>query len=90
MDPVPPSAASLVFREIFIRLDRSGVLNSFRSYANSILVILDGIQYFSSDKIHCDKCQCRELSNGKTNYYHGVLTPVIAQPGNEHVIPLAG
>jgi len=30
----------------------------------------------------------RELSNGKTNYFHSALTPVIVQPGNETVISL--
>ena len=89
LDPVAPSAVSPVFREIFEQLERSGVLKSFRSHANNLLVILDGTQYFSSDKIHCDQCNSRELSNGKTNYYHSVITPVIAQPGNDHVIPLA-
>ena len=89
LDPVDPSSVSPVFREIFERLERSGVLKNFRSHANNLLVILDGTQYFSSDKIHCDKCNSRELNNGKTNYYHSVLTPVIAQPGNKHVIPLA-
>jgi hypothetical protein len=89
LDPVAPSSVSPVFREIFERLDRSGVLNNFRSHANKLLVILDGTQYFSSQKIHCEKCNSRELSNGKINYFHSVLTPVIAQPGNEHVIPMA-
>jgi len=28
------------------------------------------------------------LQDGKLNYYHSVLTPVVAQPGNEHVIAL--
>jgi hypothetical protein len=89
LDPVDPSYLRPVFREIFERLDRGGVLKGFRSYANNFLVILDGTQYFSSQKIHCEKCNSRELSNGKTNYYHSVITPVIAQPGNEHVISLA-
>jgi hypothetical protein len=89
LDPVDPASIAPVFREIFERLERSGVLKSFRSHANKLLVILDGTQYFTSDKINCDKCNSRELSNGKTNYYHSVITPVIAQPGNNHVIPLA-
>jgi hypothetical protein len=89
LDPVAPSALAPVFREIFERLDRAGVLKGFRSYANNLLVILDGTQYFSSQKLHCAKCNSRELSNGKLTYFHSVLTPVIAQPGNEHVLPLA-
>jgi hypothetical protein len=89
LDPVEPGSIAPVFREIFERLERNGVMKSFRSYANNLLVILDGTQYFSSDKIHCDKCNSRELSHGKTNYYHSVITPVIAQAGNNHVVALA-
>jgi len=89
LDPVAPVSLSPVFREIFEKLDRNGVLKDFRSHANNLLVILDGTQYFSSQTIHCEKCNSRELSNGKTNYYHSVITPVIARPGNAHVIPLA-
>jgi hypothetical protein len=89
LDPVAPSALAPVFREVFERLERTGVLQRFRSHANNLLVILDGTQYFSSQKLHCEKCNHRELNNGKLNYFHSVLTPVIAQPGNEHVLPLA-
>ena len=89
LDPVAPSYLSSVFRDVFERLDRAGVLKNFRSFSQNLLVVLDGTQYFSSQKLHCDKCNCRELSNGKINYFHSVLTPVIAQPGNAHVIPLA-
>lgn len=89
LDPVAPSSLSPVFRDVLEKLDRNRVLKDFRSHANNLLVILDGTQYFSSQKIHCEKCNSRELSNGKTNYYHSVITPVIAQPGNAHVIPLA-
>ena len=89
LDPVAPSNLNPVFREVFERLDRAGVIKGYRSYAHNLLVILDGTQYFSSQKLHCENCNSRELSNGKTNYFHSVLTPVIAQPGNPHVIPLA-
>lgn len=89
LDPVAPSSLNAVYREIFERLERADVLKGFRSHGNNLLVILDGTQYFSSQKIHCEKCSHRELSNGKINYYHGVITPVIAQPGNDRVIPLA-
>ena len=45
-------------------------------------------EYFSSKKIHCEQCSQRTLKNGESNYFHSVLTPVIVQPGNEHVISL--
>jgi len=88
LDPVAPSYVSGVFRDVYHRMDRAGVLDDFRSHGNCLLVATDGTQYFSSQKIHCDHCSRRELNNGETNYAHSVLTPVIVQPGNEHVIAL--
>ncbi len=49
---------------------------------------MDGTEYFSSQKIHCENCNQRELNNGQTHYFHSALTPVIVQPGNAHVISL--
>lgn len=88
LDPVAPSDVSGVFRDIYHRLDRAGVLKGYRSHAHCLLIAVDGTEYFSSQKIHCDQCSSRELSNGKINYFHSVLTPVIVQPGNERVITL--
>ena len=88
LDPVAPSSVAPVFREVYHRLERAKVLNGYRSFRNNLLVVIDGTQYFSSQKIHCEQCNTCELNNGKTNYFHSVLTPVIAQPGNAHVIAL--
>ena len=88
LDPVAPSNTSAVFRDIYHRLDRAEVLEGYRSHAHCLLIAMDGTEYFSSKKIHCDQCSRRELSNGAINYFHSVLTPVIVQPGNERVIAL--
>jgi hypothetical protein len=88
LDPVAPSYLSPVFRDIYDRLERAEVLDSFRSHGHNLLIANDGTQYHSSQKIHCDQCSRRELSNGKIHYSHSVLTPVIVQPGNERVIAL--
>jgi hypothetical protein len=77
-----------VYRHIFLKLEGTDVIKRRRSYANQLLVAIDGTEYFSSKTIHCENCSHRELSNGKTNYFHSVLTPVIVQPGNESVISL--
>jgi hypothetical protein len=88
LDPVAPSSVAVVFRDIYQRLDRAGIIKGYRSYANCLLIAIDGTEYFSSKKIHCEQCSTRELSNGKINYHHNVLTPVIVQPGNAQVIAL--
>ena len=88
LDAVEPSKVTGMFRVIYTGLERGGVLEKYRSHANSLLIAMDGTEYFSSTKIQCVKCSHRELANGKTNYFHSVLTPVIVQAGNEHVISL--
>jgi hypothetical protein len=88
LDPVSPMQLSGYYRQLFRDLERAGVLKGFQSFANMLLVAIDGTEYFSSKKIHCEQCSQRTLKNGESNYFHSVLTPVIVQPGNEHVISL--
>ena len=88
LDDTDPQYVKGIFREVFLGLEREKVLDQMRSHGNSLLVALDGTEYFSSQKIHCENCSQRLLRNGKINYYHSVLTAVVVQAGNEHVIPL--
>lgn len=89
LDPVHPEHVQSVYRHIFVALEETDVLKKRRSFANQLLVAIDGTEYFSSKAIHCENCSHRELNNGKTNYFHSALTPVIVQPENETVISLA-
>jgi hypothetical protein len=50
---------------------------------------LDGTQYHSSKKIHCDCCSTRTHKNGTVNYFHSAISPVIVAPGKSEVIALA-
>lgn len=88
LDPVHPGHLNFCYQRIFQKLEQTEILERRRSFANQILVAMDGTEYFSSQKIHCEQCSQRVLKNGKTNYYHSALTPVIVQPGSEHVISL--
>ena len=88
LDAVEPSKVSRLFRMSYTGLEHSGALQEFRSHANSLLIAMDGTEYFSSQKIQCAHCSHHELANGKTNYFHSVLTPVIVQAGHEQVISL--
>lgn len=88
LDPVDPTHLGSYYRQTFRALQRAGILEKLRSFSNQLLIAMDGTEYFSSKKIHCENCSQRILQNGKINYFHSVLTPVIVQPGNEHVISL--
>ena len=88
LDPVGPQPLRPLYRHVVQALDGAGVLQSYRSHARQLLVAFDGTQYFTSKKLHCPQCSQRVLSNGQTQYFHSVLTPVVVQPGNAHVLAL--
>ena len=88
LDPVKPEQVFPVFEEILQVLEQQGQLTNFRSLANTLLIALDGTEYFSSNQIHCPGCSTRTLKSGETYYFHSVVTPVIVCPGHTQVIPL--
>lgn len=88
LDGVEPEHMQWMYRHIFQTLDGRGVLKGFRSYKRQLLMAIDGTEYFSSQQVQCENCSHRTLKNEKINYFHSVLTPVVVQPGNEHVIAL--
>lgn len=88
LDPVSPTYLHPVYRHTFLALEQTGVLKSRRSFAQQLLVAIDGTEYFSSTTLQCENCSQRTLKNGKINYFHSVLTPVLVQPGQAQVLAL--
>jgi hypothetical protein len=88
LDEVAPSEFLPLFSSIAQALHESGHLEAYRSINGTLLVALDGTQYFSSKKIHCAQCSSKNHRNGTTTYSHTVITPVLVAPGNPRVIPL--
>jgi len=89
LDETPPSAATPIFSYIFNALEQSGVVDAQRSLGGSLLLAIDGTEYFSSSTIHCQNCSTREHANGEVTYSHTALVPVLVKPGSNKVIPLA-
>jgi hypothetical protein len=87
LDPLEASHLFPVFEQVTGLLADSGELQAYRDGHNQLLIILDGMRFFSSYEIHCKNCS-HSTKGEKTLYYHDVITPVIAAPGNARVIPL--
>jgi hypothetical protein len=88
LDPVRPTLMVPVFQHGFATLEQQHELDAFRSWQKRLLVVLDGTQYFTSQKISCPQCSTQHHPNGTTTYTHRMLTPVIVAPGQNKVIPL--
>jgi len=88
LDPIPPQTVYPVFADIGEGLYRNGYLDPYRRIGNTLLIALDGTDFFSSEKISCPHCTRQTLKNGKTLHRHTAVTPVIVAPGQTQVVPL--
>jgi len=88
LDPVPATTIFMTFQKVYEWLEQKGVLKKFLYLGGEILVALDGTEYFSSKKINCPHCNCRNHRNGTTTYFHGCVTPIVVSPNQKQVINL--
>ena len=87
LDPVSPTEVEEEFRYLLAELEAEGNLNQWRVLDGRLAFSLDGVYYFSSQKITCRQCQSQQMSTGETQYKHSAITPVIVAPGCAHVLP---
>lgn len=88
LDPVPPETLYPLMTSIGDILYDQGHLDSYRSVGKTILVALDGTDFFSSENISCSCCTQFKQKDGSIRYRHIAVTPVIVAPGHEKVIAL--
>jgi hypothetical protein len=60
----------------------------FRNDLHTYSITLDGVNFFSSEKISCAKCLKRTDRSGVEHFYHSAITPVFVKPGQAQVLPL--
>lgn len=88
LDPVSPELVFPLFAQGLATVEQTKQLALFRSWQNRLLVVLDGTQYFSSQKISCQHCSTKQHAKGTTTYSHSMLTPVIVAPEQDQVLAL--
>lgn len=90
LDPLEPDLIRPLFHGVFRKLQRSEGLMPFVFHEDCYLLSLDGTEYFSSKKIHCDSClQRKNKTTGEITYYHQAIGAVLVHPDQKQVIPLA-
>ncbi len=102
LDSVTPDNLRSVFTRLFALLQRGKVLEPFLYCIDTkddssdtpklkkfYLLSIDGTQFFTSSKVHCDNCCEKHHKNGNTEYYHQMLSAAIVHPDQSVVFPLA-
>jgi hypothetical protein len=87
LDPVNPKNLRQAYTSIHRQLQRQKVLESYQ-YLDGYIVSIDGTGQFASNHVNCKDCLCRNLRNGKKQYYHQLLGAVIVHPDKPNVLPL--
>jgi hypothetical protein len=88
LDAVCPEDLRKGFKKLYDYLQKIKVLERFRYWGNYLIVSVDGVEHFKSSSVHCDKCMERKHRDGKTSYYHSMLSAVIVNPDEKEVFVL--
>ena len=89
LDGCPSDAFNALFPLCLDTLDDHAALRPFLRLDNRLLIALDGIEFQSSYKIHCDHCCTRHVGKAKTpQYFHSMVSAAVVADGHNRVIPL--
>ena len=88
LDPVSPEPLRALFATLFARLAEAGIVKEYQYWHRHVVVAIDGVEHFSSTKIHCDHCTTRTHRGGATAYHHAGLAAILLHPDHEEVFPL--
>jgi hypothetical protein len=88
LDEVSPEFIFKTFDKILEIFEDSNIAERFFYLRDSYLIGLDGTWYFSSSEIHCENCNKIRHKDGREEYYHSAITPVIVSPNSHDVIAL--
>jgi hypothetical protein len=89
LDGVNPEQLRRCFKVVFSQVQRGKALEEMQYLDGYYLMLMDGTQYFSSEKLHSPFCMEKTSSQtGITTYYLQTMGAVLAHPDRKEVIPL--
>lgn len=88
LDKVSPEKLRQGFHDLFKRVRKIGVLDTYRYWGRYLVASVDGVEHFCSKTVNCKHClQCRHR-DGSTSYYHAMLSAAIVHPDKKEVFIL--
>ncbi len=88
LDGVEPEPVRHIFAHLFALLQQVGVVKEYEYWKRHVLVSIDGVVHFSSNKIHCPNCTTKQRRDGSIGYQHSALAAVIVHPEQKEVLPI--
>ena len=88
LDDLKPSEIRPIFASVFQLLNKAGVIKEYRYWDQKVIISIDGVEHFSSTKVHCPSCTSKTLRSGEICYQHSGLGAVIVHPEKREVFPI--
>jgi len=88
VDGIDPAAMSGAFDSALRIADDAGALEPYRVLDGGVLLALDGLWHFSSEKVGCGRCLTKKSQDGRTVNYHAAVAGAIVRPGSNAVLPV--
>ena len=88
LDDLDPKEIRPIFASVFQLLNKAGVIKEYRYWDQKVIISIDGVEHFSSTKVHCPSCTSKTLRNGEICYQHSGLGAVIVHPEKREVFPI--
>ena len=88
LDPLDPTLLRPLFHACFLRLEQAGIIRDYQYRQRYVIVSIDGVEHFSSTRVHCANCTTRKHRNGVVSYHHAGLAAVLVHPLRTEVFPL--
>lgn len=88
LDGVASQQLREAFHKVFAYLKKQEVLDAYRYFDNHLVVSIDGVEHYCSQKISCPHCMVRQHRDGSTSYYHSMLSAALVCPGRAEVFVL--
>jgi len=85
LDQIDPSILRELYSENLGLLKKTGVLKEYRTRDGYLIASVDGVQHFSSKKVHCEHCLSRHHKNGEVTYHHSMLCAALVNPFQREV-----
>jgi hypothetical protein len=88
LDRLEGSTVRALLSKVMGKVKRSAFWDSYRYYKQMVVVSIDGVEHFSSGKVHCEHCLTKEHKSGEITYSHSMLAAVMVHPQKREVLPL--
>lgn len=89
LDEIPFGKMNGVFKSVAKKMRQAGVLRSYTYFNDHVVASIDGVHFYSSEKVCCDQCLEYKKKNGKVEYRHSLLSAVLVHPDKQVVLPIA-